>query len=128
MPYHDLNDENTILACPDCGNINIASVEGYGRSNFSKDLENSLYGKEEDLEPWEANYKENYEYKYGYAPMRRQKHFICPSCEDRFAEYEFEDPDYTPIHPYNKLKKIKLSDAIELKKINPYNDWIENNE
>jgi hypothetical protein len=129
--YRAHDDKNKILACPDCGSVDIYPVEGNTRHiPFTDDIESSLYNEEHhESSPykqyWNVDFKDAYANRYGYNPKPRQKHFYCNACLDRFHEEERWDTtsEYPPVFPFNDLNKIDISKSKKLENVNPYDEF-----
>jgi len=141
MPYHDhpksiseYEPEETLLVCPDCYSTSISPVkktENPWTNNpnveaHRQEMEAELYD-EEDGNPlkhhW-GHYGDSYESRYGHRAKRRQEHFYCPDCLEKWTEYD-RDPDYVPIFPFNGLTRKSVKDIQEVKyPKNPYPDLL----
>lgn len=124
MAYHAHDDENKILICPDCSSSLVHPVTKTDTmyNGHYKGMVKSLYN-ENNPEDYGNNFHEDYNYKYGHKPLKRQHHFFCEPCMDYYLDDEVgwnSEPDYLPIYSYKDMKKMDMKHIQEPPNENPW--------
>jgi 8-oxo-dGTP pyrophosphatase MutT (NUDIX family) len=127
MAYHHHEDKNKMLTCPDCGSVQVYPIDEYpGYTPRGVDLEDSLYEGITYLNNYSL--KEDYEYKNGHKPLKRQNHFVCGPCMEEWPNLDYE-ADYSPIYRYVDLGTVpvsKVKNMVSTKDYNPYVNYFKN--
>ena len=122
--YHPIDDANSLLVCPGCESPDLMYIHPTDKTHSSwmhHEMREALY-----TPGYHEHVKQMYTDKWGVAPKPEHRHFICPSCLDKFYE---EDKmtwpetfyDSLPVYPYHALDRIKASDLKDIQdvKYNP---------